>query len=87
MSEPNGPESGDELFPRDYPSHWVRKPWPEERFPTTDEWIEWFLTAPRDQQQAEVAMSIKDTQVAMRCLVMHPQPPPLDALAGEGVSA
>jgi hypothetical protein len=63
-----------------YPDHWVRKPWPENRYPTVDEWIDWFLTAPRDQQYAETAMALADTQRAMRCLMLHPQPPrPTDA--------
>lgn len=53
------------------PHHWVRKPWPEDRQPTPDEWIDWFLTAPRDQQYAEAAMSIEDASRAIRCLILH----------------
>lgn len=58
----------------DYPDHWMRKPWPENRYPTADEWIDWFLTAPRDQQQAEVSMALADSRLGIRCLMLHPQP-------------
>lgn len=71
-------------YDADYPEHWVRKPWPEERFPTVDEWIDWFLTAPRDQQYAEVAMSLRDTERAIRCLMLHPQPTSVTSPAEKG---
>jgi hypothetical protein len=56
-----------------WPEHWVSKPWPEYRPPTPDEWIDWFLAAPRDQQHAETAMTLADAELAVRCLMLHPQ--------------
>jgi hypothetical protein len=46
----------------------IRPPWPEERYPTAAEWVDWFLTNTREGQEEIASQSIGDVADINRCL-------------------
>ena len=47
----------------------VRPPWPPERWPTPDEWLDWILTLPRVEQVKRAERALDAMLAAHRCFV------------------
>lgn len=47
------------------------RPWPDAVLPTAQEWLDWFLTCPRAEQERQVANLMEQSDQAWRCFVQR----------------
>lgn len=61
----------------------VARTWPPERFPTAEEWRDWFVQLTREEQVEQGAKIIADVQIAYTCFVADHEAA-VEHVAGEG---
>ena len=49
----------------------TERPWPENAWPTAEQWLDWLLILDREQQMAQAESRLLDAEHAHRCVLMN----------------